>query len=80
MQFCVSASDGGGQQGSRCDRKGGTGLLGAATAGRQGDFLTAVQCNREDAEEVQNHCLVHCLTPYITDTLNHRHLADIGVA
>ena len=47
MQFCVSASDGG-QQGPRCDREGGTGPLGAATAGRQGDLLAAVQWNRED--------------------------------
>lgn len=47
VQFCVSASDGG-QQGPRCDREGGTGPLGAATARRQGDFLAAVQRNRED--------------------------------
>lgn len=42
VQFCVSASDGG-QQGPRRNGEGGTGPLGAATAGRQGDFLSAAQ-------------------------------------
>lgn len=66
MQFCVSASDEG-QPGPRCDREGGPGPLGAATAGRQGDFLTAVQWNREDVA-VSEIYIIHDNT---TDPLKH---------
>ena len=57
---CVSVRQMGGQQGPRCDREGGTGPLGAVTAGRQGDFLPAVQWNGEDVA-AQNRCLVGSL-------------------
>lgn len=52
--FCFSAPDGG-QQGPHGDREGGTGPLGAATAGGQGDFLSAVQLTREDVAVEQKH-------------------------
>lgn len=67
VQLCVSASDGG-QQGPRCDREGGTGPLGAVTAGGQGDFLPAVQWNRED--------VTASLALYETDAMNQCSITD----
>ncbi len=68
MQFCVSASDGG-QQGPRHDREGGTGPLGAATAGGQGDFLSAVQWSG-GCGFVRNPFVIHSFTPYVKKICN----------